>query len=712
MAVEPVVSGIGSTRSRRWLDLAGRLAPFLFLLAAGASLRFQDLGFRSLWLDEVTTAQAVRLPDLRAVLDYVGRDPSATPLPYIVTWLFRPFGSDEFAIRVPYAVAGTLAVVAMYALAARLYGRAAGLVAGTLLMILPYAIFYSQEARSYAFLMLLTSLMMLAACRAVDRGRVVDWVLLSVTGALDLYTGYLAIAVVLAAYAYVGLVIAGDGLVAWRATGFRPALAVSGRRVVLSGFSVVLMGVLMLPWIRHVRAFLSRTDQGFGRAATGHQATLDEAQALLLQLDLHGILLWLVVAGITSALIGVARGRWKQALLPLTWFGIPLLGFAIGTGAGIVTIWPRYFGAIYPAAILLAAIGIDGLGRAAVGVARLGRSTFSRDPVGPHPSPPRWRPASGPSVIRVVVMAGLLGVVAGDALPADAAAYTRAKGSDYRGAVDLMYRTDPGRPMVLVFGNNPDWTVGGLDYYNWIRGSRLTVIDALKFSAENMKVLEGATTAWGAAFNAPDLPDPAAGNLDGGLFADFWLVRPAAGNGPAIEQARSILRWAASFEPQITATTRLFDVLQGHGTLGTDVLPSPPASRPETGSPPLDTWILQPGSSLSADGRSFKLDPGGLSTNVYLTTLNLTPGLQYVVSFSCGTSQLIGSANVFVVADVPTGQAAFPDGAGYACHGTEIPEQAVFAFTMPDDATSARVWLRATGSGTATYEQVSLRSFE
>jgi GT2 family glycosyltransferase len=102
-----------------WLKRAGWLAPVLLLVAAGAGLRFYSLGFLSLWLDEVTTAQAIRFPDLGSVLAFVGRDPSATPLKYVVTWLVRPIGIDEFAIRVPYAIAGLLAVIATCALAAR-----------------------------------------------------------------------------------------------------------------------------------------------------------------------------------------------------------------------------------------------------------------------------------------------------------------------------------------------------------------------------------------------------------------------------------------------------------------------------------------------------------------------------------------------------------------------------------------------------------------
>jgi len=343
---------------------------------------------------------------------------------------------------------------------------------------------------------------------------------------------------------------------------------------------------------------------------------------------------------------------------------------------------------------------------------RLGQRALSRRP-GPGfllvPAPQHF-PAQ--SLARAVVMVCVCSLVALDALPADAAAYTRAKGSDYRGAVDAMLEADRGHPVVLVVGENPDWTVMGLGYYSWVRGSRLTVLDALKLSADDVKILRDGTTVWGAVLNSAGLPSPATGDLTASLFTDVWLLRPAAGQAASIDQARSILTWAASFEPEIVASTRLIEVLQGHSTPGPELLPSPTASQREADPLPLDRWILQPGSSLSPDGSTFVLDPGGRSIYVYLTTLDLKPGGQYLISFSCRTSEPVGAASVFVVADGPTGSTAFPDGAGYQCRGSPDPDQGVFAFTMPDAATSARVWLQAMGTGTATFQRVSLRSLQ
>ena len=105
-------------------------------------------------------------------------------------------------------------------------------------------------------------------------------------------------------------------------------------------------------------------------------------------------------------------------------------------------------------------------------------------------------------------------------------------------------------------------------------------------------------------------------------------------------------------------------------------------------------------------------EPRGGPINVYLTTQDLKPGGQFLISFSCETGQLAGEERVFVVANAATGQTAFPDGAGYSCAGSPDAGEEVFAFTMPATARLATIWLRATGNGTATFEQVSVRSLQ
>lgn len=353
-----------TSRAELVLRISIVVAPIV-LFAVAAWLRINCLGCRSLWLDEVVTADIVRQPTIGAALAYAATWTDHAPLHFVLTWMMRGLGSDEFAIRLPYAVAGALGAVAMYALASSLFGRLAGLVSGVLMSVLPFAVYYSQESRPSILLILVTVLLMHSAFRAATRQRAVDWMVLALVGSVGLYIGYTAITTLVAAYAYVGLVLVVD-LVRHARESSLPE-AVRGAKWSFVGVTMAAVATVasFLPWARQFVAFLRRPDLGFGRVPKDQPATLDAALGLLTQLDLQGLTLTLFVAGILTAVIGAALGRWRQALIPLLFVLVPLAGFFVGAGPGIVLIWPRYFSTLYPPAVLLMALGIVGLANAA-----------------------------------------------------------------------------------------------------------------------------------------------------------------------------------------------------------------------------------------------------------------------------------------------------------------------------------------------------------
>jgi 4-amino-4-deoxy-L-arabinose transferase-like glycosyltransferase len=163
------------------------------LTVAAAALRFSTLGLQSLWLDEATTARLMRMSFggmLRAVPD----SESTPPLYYVLSWLWtRPFGTGEVALRSLSALLGTLTVPIVYAAAQQLLrDRRAALAAAALAAFNPLLIWYSQEARSYALLVLLCALTLLAL-PAAERGRLWPWALAC---ALAVATHYFAAFVV------------------------------------------------------------------------------------------------------------------------------------------------------------------------------------------------------------------------------------------------------------------------------------------------------------------------------------------------------------------------------------------------------------------------------------------------------------------------------------------------------------------------------------
>ncbi|HEU0317212.1 MAG TPA: glycosyltransferase family 39 protein, partial [Solirubrobacteraceae bacterium] len=138
------------------METGGR-APLLGLTLAAAALRFATLGQQSFWFDEASTGRLMRM-GLGSMIRALPDGESTPPLYYVLAWVWtRAFGTGEVGLRSLSALAGTLTVLAVYAAAARLFDRRAGLAAAALATFSPLLIWYSQEARAYALLVLLSA---------------------------------------------------------------------------------------------------------------------------------------------------------------------------------------------------------------------------------------------------------------------------------------------------------------------------------------------------------------------------------------------------------------------------------------------------------------------------------------------------------------------------------------------------------------------------
>ncbi len=162
------------------------------VVALAAVIRFATLDLQSFWLDEAVTVGLVRL-DFGDMLERIPDSESTPPLYYALAWVWsRIFGDGEVGLRSLSALIGTLTVPVIYAIGARLLSQRAGLIAATLAAVNPLLVWYSQEARAYALLVLLCALSMLLFLAARERpssGRLAAW---GVVSALALATHYFA----------------------------------------------------------------------------------------------------------------------------------------------------------------------------------------------------------------------------------------------------------------------------------------------------------------------------------------------------------------------------------------------------------------------------------------------------------------------------------------------------------------------------------------
>src|SRR5919106_32880 len=135
--------GISTSEKTAWLLLAG-------LTLLGLLLRFWHLGDWNFQATEIFTYRDSQRPQFG----------NARPLVYLLNYyLVRPLLSlDEFGMRLVPAIAGTIAIPALYLLGRRVVGTRAALFAALFVALNPTQILYSQLARYWSLVFLFCSI--------------------------------------------------------------------------------------------------------------------------------------------------------------------------------------------------------------------------------------------------------------------------------------------------------------------------------------------------------------------------------------------------------------------------------------------------------------------------------------------------------------------------------------------------------------------------
>ena len=160
-----IVSGSDSAsraRSRVWY-----WAPLVVVLVVGLVLRLINLG-HSYWGDETVTVRLLRESPWYMFRHGIPGNESTPPLYYLMASMWsRLFGTGEFAVRSLTAIIGVATVAVAYPIGVELRSRRAGLILASLVAVSPLMLWFSQDARSYALLILLTSLALLFFAQAL-----------------------------------------------------------------------------------------------------------------------------------------------------------------------------------------------------------------------------------------------------------------------------------------------------------------------------------------------------------------------------------------------------------------------------------------------------------------------------------------------------------------------------------------------------------------
>ena len=132
----------------------------LLILVLATALRFYHIDYQSVWLDEICSILEanpdIKWSDLEATI--MLSDPHPPLYFALLKILFQLFGYTTLVARFFSAIVGVAGVYALYLLGKEINNKNTGLLAAFLLAINSFHIYYSQEVRMYALLVLLTVL--------------------------------------------------------------------------------------------------------------------------------------------------------------------------------------------------------------------------------------------------------------------------------------------------------------------------------------------------------------------------------------------------------------------------------------------------------------------------------------------------------------------------------------------------------------------------
>ncbi|MGI8650181.1 MAG: glycosyltransferase family 39 protein [Rubrobacter sp.] len=300
---------IRDTRHRVALTLGAVL-----MIAGG--LRFFGLGTESLWVDELASVWFSAPPDIGAVISRTAGDVHPPGYYLILHFTTVLLGDAEWAVRLPSAVAGTLAVYVVFLLGRELYSHREGLTGALFTAVFFAPVYYAQEARSYSLLLLFSAITALFWWRSFSRIRGGE------SPGLWNFLGYVVSAVACCYLHYFGLFLVafqGASMLSLTVTVWRP-------RSTLWVFALYVPVVAAyLPW-----AFVMA---GQGRDRDADAPTPALYMEFLFQSPLLILIATLLLGGLFAASLGSVRrtisGRDFEGVLPgamlVAWAVVPFV---------------------------------------------------------------------------------------------------------------------------------------------------------------------------------------------------------------------------------------------------------------------------------------------------------------------------------------------------------------------------------------------------
>lgn len=330
-----------------WTGKAITVCLLIGTLLLALCLRLSGLDAKSVWQDEIFTAAIASTEHGAPEVASIALHNTALPTPplyFLITHFLLYIGDNDFLLRFPALFFGVLGVALTYTLGARLFGQREGLVGAFLLSISPLHIRYSQDARFYVLLLLLSLFSVYSLYRGIFEKDTKWWIGFTICSILNIYNHILALLILLSEMVFVAGLWSAEALLAVR----RPSLAKratdvekptstfdkgTGMAFVVSLAMIALAYAPMFP--HFVRGLAGR--KGLGGAATGGISFTPSF--VVQQLDAWGVGSgWAILVLLIPFLIGIivsARAQRRQLWLGFCWLMVPF---------GVLSVLPVHHG--------------------------------------------------------------------------------------------------------------------------------------------------------------------------------------------------------------------------------------------------------------------------------------------------------------------------------------------------------------------------------
>jgi len=314
------------------------LQLLLSLTLFGAILRFYNLGYNSIWLDEASTLNfAIKsIPDIWQATTAGEFNP---PLFYWTEHIMLIFGNSEVILRFIPALLGVLTIPLIYCVGKEFMDRNTGIIAAAAFAFSPFLIFYSQDARAYSMMLFFVTFAMVFYFRALKSNDLANWALFGLLSALAFWTHFYALVII-------------GALILYALYELFPKIKTNIRAIQPLVISCVIFGLVCLPLILvTIQLFAKRTASAPTFGIQGPDLIIATfAQISGSEVAMY-LLLLLFIAGIVQAfLLDKNKGIFLVTITVLTFVISNFLSYRI-------PMQPRYL--IFLAIVYFVAIALS-----------------------------------------------------------------------------------------------------------------------------------------------------------------------------------------------------------------------------------------------------------------------------------------------------------------------------------------------------------------